>query len=81
MPRVATKKKQYNSADFCVWIYAKLKMNRNTLTELADYIGVTRMTVYNKISKREADFSYQQLMDIFKFCKASDEEILRFMKI
>lgn len=81
MPRVSIKKKQYNSADFCAWIYAKLKMNRNTLTELADYIGVTRMTVYNKISKREADFNYQQLMDIFKFCKASDEEILRFMKI
>ena len=81
MPRVATKKKQYNSADFCAWIYAKLKVSRRTLGELADVIGCTRKTLYNKMSSQKADFDYQELMEIFKFCNASDEEILRFMKI
>ena len=81
MPRVATKKKQYNAADFCAWIYAKLKVSRRTLGELADVIGCTRKTLYNKMSSQKADFDYQELMEIFKFCNASDEEILRFMRI
>lgn len=81
MPRISIKKKEYNASDLCDWIYLKRRKVKISMEELAHELGMTRNTLYLKLNDNSAKFDYYQLMQIFKILKATDEEILRFMKI
>ena len=81
MPRVSILKKRYNERDLIAWIYTKKREQKITLEELAKALGITRQGLYLKLREGQNDFTYPELMEIFRKLRATDDEILQFMKI
>lgn len=81
MPRVSLAKKNYNAKDLCAWVISQAKITHTSMEEIARYIGTTRQSLYRKMLDGKGTFTYQELMHIFKLLGATDEEIIKFMRI
>lgn len=79
MPKVALKKKEYMLSDFGEWVVGrmkKLKINQECAGEM---LGISQPAFCQRLKKNQ--FSISDAMTFFKEFKATDEEILRLMKM
>lgn len=79
MPRVRIKKKEYMVNDLVKWINhrrADLNLRQNDLAKL---LGISQPALSNRLEK--GLFDYTDMIKIFKVLNATDEEILKLMKM
>lgn len=79
MPRVHLKKKEYVAKDLCACIIGKMHMQGMLQKDMGDLLGITQQAFGRKL--RKCQFSYLELLEVFKKLDFSDEEILRYSKI
>lgn len=84
MPRVAINKKKYMLQDLYVWIKGKMALFDMNQTDFGELLGITQPSAYERLKglKEGKDtLKSIELAVIFKRFGATDEEILRFMKL
>lgn len=79
MPRVAIKKKEYKVTDLSKWIAGKMYELKLSQTDVAKMIGLSQPAFCQRLKK--GMFSYEDLLTLFKNLKATDEEMLKMMKL
>lgn len=79
MPRVAIKKKDYMISDLSEWIAGRMYAMKIRQQDMAELIGITQSAFCQRLKK--GLFTYGELLSILKRLKATDEEILRLMKL
>lgn len=79
MPRVAIKKKDYMATDLSKWIVGKMYELGLRQTDVAQLLGISQPAFCQRL--RAGFFTYKQLLVILEKLGATDEEILRFMKV
>ena len=79
MPRVAIKKKEYMVTDLSKWIVGKMYELDLTQNDLAEMIGITQPAFCQRLKK--GMFSYLELLILLKRLSATDDEILKMMKV
>lgn len=79
MPRVAIKKKEYKISDFCEWMVGRMFKLNLTQGDMGEAIGISQPAFSERIKK--GLFSYEELLVLFPKLQATDEEILKFMKM
>ncbi len=84
MPRVAIKKKQYMITDLSRWIVGKMREKNLRQVDIAGFLGLNQQSVSARIQnglKGKDSFSQGELITLFKELEATDEEILRLLKL
>lgn len=84
MPRVAINKKKYMLQDLYVWINGKMLLKDVNQTRLGEMLGISQQAAGARLSGLKAGrdtLKHNDLAIIFKEFEATDEEILRFMKL
>ena len=84
MPRVAINKKKYMLQDLYVWIDGKMSLKDIHQEDLGNILGITQEAVFYRLKGLKCGkdtFKHMDLAIIFKTLEATDEEILRFMKL
>lgn len=79
MPRVLIRKKEYKVSDFSKWIAGKMYENHLSQNDLAKLIGISQPAFSNRLKK--GMFDYTEMLTLLKELKATDNEILKLMKI
>lgn len=79
MPRVSIKKKEYKVSDLSKWIVGKMYSENVRQNEMANLLGISQP--YFSMKLKESKFSYGDLLSILQKLKATDEEILKLMKL
>lgn len=79
MPRVAIKKKEYMISDLSQWIVGQMYAKHIRQEEMAGMIGINQSSFSKRL--KQGKFSYGDLLSILKHLEATDEEILRLMKL
>lgn len=86
MPRIAAFKKQYMVADLPGWIVGKIHTQGKKRADLAAALGITPQAFSARLKpdrrgKPKDIFSYSDLLTLFDELDATDEEILRLMRV
>ena len=85
MPRVAIKKKEYMIKDFTGWVLQKMKMNGLRQQDIADILGIAQGSFSTRekkcIKTGQNIVSFEEAIMLLKEFEATDEEILRLMKL
>ena len=81
MPRVAINKKKYMIADLSGWIVGKMHTEKKRQPEIAEAIGITQPALSYRLNSSTDTFTYGDLITLFKKLNATDEEILRLMRL
>lgn len=84
MPRVAINKKKYMLQDLYVWIKGKMDIFDMNQTDFGKLLGISQPSAYerlNGLKKGKDTLKSIELAVIFKKFEATDEEILKFMKM
>lgn len=79
MPRVTIKRKTYMVSDLSKWIAGKMYESNITQDDLAQIIGISQPAFSNRL--RKGLFSYEDMITLLKALHATDQEILRLMKL
>ena len=79
MPRVAIKKKEYMISDLSQWIVGRMYAMKIRQREMGELLGITQQSFCKKL--HGSYFTYSELLSILKRLEATDEEILRLMKL
>ena len=79
MPRVTIKRKTYMVNDLSEWIYGRMRKLNIKQADLAPEIGISQAAFSNRLKK--GLFSYEDMITLLKALNATDEEILRLMKL
>lgn len=84
MPRVAINKKKYMCRDLYAWIVGEMSLFGMNQTDFGELLGITQPSAYERLKglKNGKDtLKHNDLDVIFKKFEATNEEILRFMKL
>lgn len=84
MPRVAVNKRKYMITDLSRWIVGKMHEKSLNQTDIGKILGIDQRSVSRRLldSKSGKDvFSQGELILLFKELGATDEEILRLIKM
>lgn len=79
MPRITSRRKQYKAKDIGAWIAGKMREARLTQEYMADKLGISQQAYGQKL--RKSQFSYADLLTILQEIQASDEEIIKLMRV
>lgn len=79
MPRVTIKKKEYKVSDFSKWLVGKMYECKLRQEDMAKLIGITQPAFSNRLKK--GLFEYSEMLTLFQELNATDEEILKLMKL
>ncbi len=79
MPRCSLNRKKYKVSDLSKWLIGKMYELKMTQADMAELIGISQPAFSNRMKK--GIFSYAELLIILDKLKATDEEILRLMKM
>lgn len=79
MPRVALKKKDYKIRDLSVFIAGKMYAMNLRQADMAEVLDMTQPAFSYRLKKGQ--FNYEQMLTILQKIDATDEEILRLMKM
>ena len=79
MPRVQILRKKYMIQDLSDWITGKMRIQKKSQAHMGQLIGMSQVAFGHRL--RRGEFEYSQLIEILKELKASDEEILKLMKM
>lgn len=78
------KKRDYLITDFARWLVGKMREKRLYQADIGEILGVSQQSVSRRISEgiEEKDvFRQGEMITLFKELEATDEEILRLMKL
>lgn len=85
MPRVAINRKKYMIKDFTGWVLQKARMAGLKQKDIATLLGIAPSSFCERVKKcrkkEENIFSYEEVIMLLKEFEATDEEILRLMKL
>lgn len=79
MPRVQINRKKYMVTDLRRWIIGQMRVMHVNQEEMGKVIGVNQSGFSKRLSKGK--FDHVELISIFERLEATDEEILRLMKL
>lgn len=79
MPRVRIKKKEYMVNDLVKWINHRRADLNLRQSDLAELLGISQPALSNRLEK--GLFDYTDMIKILKVLNATDEEILKLMKM
>ena len=79
MPRVAINRKKYMVTDLRKWIVGQMHVMNVNQEEMGEVIGVNQSGFSKRL--KQGKFTYAELISILKHLEATDEEILRLMKL
>lgn len=79
MPRVAINRKKYMISDLSQWIAGRMYAMKIKQKEMGELIGINQASFSKRL--KAGKFSYGDLLSILKHLQATDEEILRLMKL
>jgi hypothetical protein len=79
MPRVSINKKKYLLTDFREWVIGRMRTLQKTQADMGSAISLSQTAFSKRLE--ESNFTYEQIVVILKELQATDEEILRFMKL
>lgn len=79
MPRVAINKKKYALTDFSEWVIGRMKTLGYTQKQMGEKIGVNQSSFSEKLKNRK--FTLEDALTILKVLGATDNEIVRLMKM
>lgn len=84
MPRVAINKNKYMLQDLYIWIKVKMSIFGMNETDLGEIWGISQAAASTRLLGLKAGkdkLKHNDLAVIFKRFEATDEEILKFMKL
>lgn len=84
MPRVAVNKQKYMIKDLSKWIVGQMHEKGLNQEEVGQILGINQQSMSRRLlkSKKGADvFKQGELILLFKELEATDEEILRLLKM
>lgn len=79
MPRVTIKKKEYKVSDLSKYLVMKMYENQLHQKDLAKMIGISPPAFCGRMKK--GLFSYEELITLIAELNATDDEILKLMKM
>lgn len=79
MPRVALKKKDYKVNDLSVYIASKMFQKKLRQEDIANVLGISQSAFSKRM--QSGSFRYEDMLIIFHKIGASDEDILKIMKL
>lgn len=79
MPRVSINKKKYLKTDLREWIIGRMKSLNLTQEDMSKLMNITQQAFGYRL--REGNFKNDQLYVIFETLQATDEDILRLMRV
>lgn len=79
MPRVSIKKKEYMVNDLTKWINRRRADLNLRQRDLAELLGISQPALSNRLEK--GLFNYTDMIQILNVLNATDEEILKLMKM
>ena len=79
MPRVRLNRKKYMVRDLSEFIAGRMRTLGFTQAQMGKEINISQPAFGNRLEK--GLFSYGELITLFKKLNATDEEILRLMKL
>lgn len=79
MPRVAINKKKYALTDFSEWVIGRMRSLGYTQKQMGEKIGVSQSSFSEKLKNRK--FTLEDALTILKVLGATDNEIVRLMKM
>lgn len=79
MPRVAINKKKYLKTDLREWISGRMKTLGFNQNDMGELLGISQQAFGCRL--RKSNFSNDHLYALFEKLQATDEEILRLMKL
>lgn len=79
MPRVHINKKKYILQDFREWIVGRMHTLKKSHADMGKLLGISQPAFSNRLKK--SNFDYSQILEILKILEATDEEILKFMRL
>ncbi|MFG6369276.1 MAG: hypothetical protein K1W16_12790 [Lachnospiraceae bacterium] len=79
MPRVVIKKKDYKQSDLSAYIVGRMYTLQIKQADMARELNITQPAFCNRLAR--GYFTYKDLLTIFKKLGATEEEIVRLMKL
>ncbi len=79
MPRISIKKKDYLQADLREWIGERMKTLDKTQAQMGKLLHISQQAFSNRLT--QGRFNNIHLYVIFKELQATDDEILKLMKM
>lgn len=79
MPRVAINKKKYLKTDLFVWMSGKMKMLDKNQEYMGEALGISQQAFGSRLN--DANFTNEQLYIIFKELEATNNDIIRLMRL
>lgn len=79
MPRIRQYRQKYMLNDIGAWVAGRMMRQRKTQSVVADEMGISQQALSLKI--RNNQFTYGDLLKLFKILNAEDSEILKLMKV
>ena len=79
MPRVQLYKQKYMFQDLSDWITGRMRIMKKSQAYMGELLGISQVAFGQRLKK--ADFKYSQMIVILKELQATDEEILKFMRL
>lgn len=79
MPRVHGLKKKYMQDDLHEWIVGRMQHMKKSQDEMGQALDMTQPAFSWRL--KDVNFTWKQLLVIFKELEATDEIILKFMKL
>lgn len=79
MPRVQINKKKYMLQDLSDWITGKMRIQKKSQAYMGGLLGISQVAFGQRL--KNSNFEYSQLLEILKELQATDEEILKFMRL
>lgn len=78
MPRVNLNKKKYLMRDFCEWIRGKM-LHKYTESDVAKVLGISQQGFSKKL--KNCTFNFDDIVTLLDFFQATDEEIVRLIRL
>ena len=79
MPRIHLKKKEYLKTDLREWMTGRMDTLEKNQAYMGAVLGISQPAFGKRLSK--ANFTNEQLYIIFKELEATDENIIRLMRL
>lgn len=81
MPRVTINRKKYMIKDLPGWIAGRMHREKKKQSDVAKEIGITQPAFSYRLNSDSDTFTYGDLLTLFKELDATDEEILKLMRL
>ena len=79
MPRVQLYKQKYMLQDLSNWIIGRMRIMKKSQAYMGGLLGISQVAFGQKV--RESNFKYSELLTVLKELQATDEEILKLMRL